>query len=138
MKRLTLSAVTMLIVSIAPVSAADFVVVANSAVSANEIGAEDLKLVFLGSKTQVAGSAVEPVLASSGAAHEAFLSSAVGKSDSALRNHFKTLTFTGKGSMPKSLGSDAAIVQYVAKTKGAIGYVSPGAATGDVKKLAIK
>jgi ABC-type phosphate transport system substrate-binding protein len=119
--------------------AADVVIVANPSVRASSASAEELKLVFLGSKTSLSdGSAVEPVLAQSGAAHEAFLKTYVGKSDPALRNHFKGLVFTGKGSMPRSFASDAEIVAYVAKTKGAIGYVeSPPTAPG-VKQLAIK
>jgi ABC-type phosphate transport system substrate-binding protein len=48
------------------------------------------------------------------------------------------LVFTGKGSMPKSLASDADIVAYVTKTKGAIGYVSAAASVGGAKKLTIK
>ena len=67
---------------------------------------------------------MEPVLAESGAAHDEFLKDVVGKSGPALKNHLKTLVFTGKGSMPKSFASEADIVKYVAKTPGAIGYVS--------------
>jgi ABC-type phosphate transport system substrate-binding protein len=120
-----------------PAAAADLVVIANPSVSASDISADDLKLIFLGSKTSFGGSNVEPVLADAGAAHEEFLKSYLSKSDSALRNHFKSLVFTGKGSMPKSFNSDAAIVAYIAKTKGAIGYVAEGAA-GSAKKLAVK
>jgi hypothetical protein len=45
--------------------------------------------------------------------------------------------FTGKGSMPKSFASDAEILKYVAKTPGAIGYVSAGADAAGVKKIAV-
>jgi len=61
----------------------------------------------------------------------------LGKSDQALRNYFKTLVFTGKGSMPKSFPSDAEIIKYVAKTPGAIGYVSASTDAAGVKKIAI-
>ena len=40
--------------------------------------------------------------------------------------------------MPKSLASEAAVVAYVAQTKGAIGYVSSAAATAGVKTLEVK
>jgi TonB family protein len=39
--------------------------------------------------------------------------------------------------MPKQLGSDAEVVAYVARTKGAIGYVSAEAIGEDVKTLTI-
>ena len=120
------------------VTAADVVVVANPSVAASEVSAADLKEIFLGAKTSVGGSDVQPVLAETGAAHEEFLKSYVGRSEQALKNHFKSLVFTGKGSMPKAFGSDAEIVKYVAATKGAIGYVSAGAEGAGVKKIAVK
>ena len=121
----------------APVFASDVQLIANSSVS-SELTAADVKEIFLGTKNAVGGGSVEPVLANGGAAHEAFLKEFVGKSDSALRNHFKTLVFTGKGSMPKSFASDAEVVKYVAATKGAIGYVSSGADAAGVKKVTVK
>jgi TonB family protein len=39
--------------------------------------------------------------------------------------------------MPKALGSDAEVVAYVARTRGAIGYVSSAASVEGVKTLAI-
>ena len=92
---------------------------------------DELKNVFLGNTSSLSdGSKVEPVLAESGAAHDEFLKDVVGKSAPALKNHLKTLVFTGKGSMPKSFASEADIVKYVAKTPGAIGYVSAGGGRG--------
>jgi ABC-type phosphate transport system substrate-binding protein len=118
--------------------AADVQVIANPSVKASAVSADDLKNVFLGSKKSLAdGSEVEPVLAKAGAAHDAFLKDVIGKSESAFKNQLKTLVFTGKGSMPKSFDSDAEIVKYVAKTPGAIGYVSAGADTAGVKKVAV-
>jgi ABC-type phosphate transport system substrate-binding protein len=120
------------------VTAADVQIIANASVAAVELSAADVKEIFLGTKTSVAGSDVAPVLASGGAAHEAFLATYLGKSDQGLRNHFKTLVFTGKGSMPKSLTSDAEIVKYVAGTRGAIGYISGSADAGAAKKISVR
>jgi hypothetical protein len=118
--------------------AADVQVVANVSVGASAVSAKDLKDVFLGAKTTLSdGTAVEPVLAEGGPAHDAFLKDYVGKSDTALRTYLKSQVFTGKGSMPKSFSSDADIVKYVAKTKGAIAYVSSSTDTAGVKKLAV-
>jgi ABC-type phosphate transport system substrate-binding protein len=129
----------LLFVFVAAACASDVVVVANPSVKASEVSQEELKLVFLGTKTSLAdGSAVEPVLAQSGPAHDSFLKTYVGKSDPALRNHFKSLVFTGKGSMPKSFASDADIVAHVAKTKGAIGYLAAAPANPGVKRLTVK
>jgi ABC-type phosphate transport system substrate-binding protein len=40
--------------------------------------------------------------------------------------------------MPKTLAADAEVVAYVAKTRGAIGYVSAAASTAGVKTLDVK
>ena len=120
----------------APVSAADVQVIGHPAVPA-ELAATDVKDIFLGAKTAVGGTPVEPVL-SSAATHEAFLKTYVGKSDQGFRNHLKSLVFTGKGSMPKSFASDAEVIKYVAATKGAIGYVTAGADAAGVKKIQVR
>lgn len=119
-----------------PVTASDVQVIANPSVGAAEVTADDLKEIFLGAKTSLGGGAVEPVLG--GGAHDAFLKAYVGKSDTGLKNHFKSMVFTGKGAMPKSFATDAEVVKYVAATKGAIGYVSGTADTGAAKKIAVK
>jgi ABC-type phosphate transport system substrate-binding protein len=137
---LTSAMAASLVAAIVPTAtaAAGVQVVANSSVKAASVSNDDLKAVFLGTKKSLPdGSNVEPVLAESGAAHDAFLKDVLGKSDQALRNYFKTLVFTGKGSMPKSFASDAEIIKYVAKTPGAIGYVSASADAAGVKKIAV-
>ena len=84
------------------------------------------------------GSHVEPALKRAGPTHEAFVKEYLGKTDAALQTYYRSLVFTGKASMPKTLGADAEVVAYVAKTKGAIGYVSAGASTAGVKTLEVK
>jgi ABC-type phosphate transport system substrate-binding protein len=115
-------------------SAADVKIIANSSVGASSISAEELKGVFLVTKTPLSdGSHMEPVLEKTGPVHEAFLKEYVGKSDSALETCYRGLVFTGNASMPKTLAADAEVVAYVAKTKGAIGYVGADAGTEGVK-----
>jgi hypothetical protein len=120
-------------------AAGDVRIVANPSIGAGAVSADEIKGVFLATKTTLSdGSHVEPVLAKGGAAHEAFLKEYVGKTDSALQTYYRSLVFTGKASMPKILASDAEVVAYVSKTKGAIGYVSAGAAVAGVKTLDVK
>ncbi len=120
-------------------SAAEIKVIANPSVGAAAISADELKGVFLATKTTLGdGSRVEPVLAKGGATHAAFLQAYVGKTAPGLETYYRSLVFTGKGSMPKVAASDADIVALVAKTKGAIGYVSGGAETAGVKVLQVK
>ena len=119
--------------------AADLKVIANPSVGVSSVSASDLKDVFLITRTSLSdGSHVEPVLESGGPVHEAFVKEYLGKSDSALQTYYRSLVFTGKASMPKTLHTDADVVAYVAKTKGAIGYVSAATSTSGVKTVEVK
>ena len=128
-----------LILGAVSAQAAGVKVIANPSVTANSVSAEELRNVFLQTSSSLSdGSHVQPVLAKGGAAHQAFLKEYLGKSESALQMYYRSLVFTGKASMPKEVASDAEIVAYVAKTKGAIGYVSADAGTTGVKTLVVK
>ena len=118
---------------------ADVKVIANASVGASSVSADEIKGVVLATKTSLSdGSHVVPVLEKGGPAHEAFLKEYLGKTDSALQTYYRSLVFTGKASMPKMLAADAEVVAYVAKTKGAIGYVSADTSAEGVKTLEVK
>ncbi len=120
-------------------AAQDVVVIVNNGVKATAASNDDVRGVFTGEKSSLGdGSHVTPVTLKSGAAHEAFLKVYVGKGDAAYRTGWRSLVFTGQGSMPKTFDSEAAMVEYVASTPGAIGYVSKETGHEKVKTLSIK
>jgi len=134
-----LMAVAVIALASVPALAGGAKVIANPSVKADSVSADELKSVFLEESSSLKdGSHVEPVLAKGGSAHDAFLQDYLGKSDAALQTYYRSLVFTGKGSMPKTVSSDAEVVAYVAKTKGAIGYVSSGTSAEGVKTLEVK
>lgn len=115
------------------------VVIANNSVKSAEISKGDLRDVFNGASTSLKdGSHVTPVLLKGGATHDSFLSEYVGKSDTAFRAGWRSLVFSGQASMPKSLDSEAAMVDYVAHTAGAIGYINKSTAHEGVKVLTVR
>jgi hypothetical protein len=119
--------------------AADFKMIANSSVGASSVSADEIKAVFLQEKNSLSdGSRVVPVLAKGGTAHETFVKQYLGKTEDALMTYYRSMVFTGKGLMPKTLASDAEVLAYVAKTKGAIGYISSSAGAEGVKVLEVK
>jgi hypothetical protein len=123
----------------ATAAAADIEIIASPGVGASSVSADELKGVFLGTRTTLSdGSHVEPVLLKSGAVHEAFVKEYLGKSDSALETYYRSMVFSGKGSMPKVLASEEDVVAYVEKSKNAIGYVSAAAKTTSAKVLTVK
>lgn len=117
--------------------AEDIKIIANPSVTVDTISEADVKRVFL-EKSSLGGAHVEPVLEKNGPVHMAFVKQYLGLSDDDLQNYYRTLVFTGKGFMPKSLGTDAEVVAHVARTRGAIGYVSSSASAEGVKTLAME
>jgi ABC-type phosphate transport system substrate-binding protein len=118
--------------------AQDVVLVANKGVRISEIKNADLRAIFRGEKTRFAdGSHALPVTLKGGAVHEVFLTKHVGESPDEFRAQWRKAVFTGQGSMPKAFGSEASLIEYVATTPGALGYVSRFSATDNVKSIAV-
>lgn len=112
-------------------------IIANPSVKADSISAHELKSLYLEEKSSLNGTRVEPVIEKRGPAHEAFLRDYLGQTDDELQRYYQTLVFTGKGLMPKTVSSDADVVAYVAKTRGAIGYVGTSTSVEGVRTLSI-
>jgi ABC-type phosphate transport system substrate-binding protein len=114
-------------------------VIANLSVTVSSVSADELRNIFLVTKTSLnGGSPLEPVISSGGPIHQAFLKQYLGKTDAALKTYYRSLVFTGKAFMPKMLGSDAEVAAYVAKTKGAIGYVNADASAPGAKTITVR
>jgi hypothetical protein len=130
----------LLLVSLGSWSAAraqDVVVVANQGVHISEITDADLRAIFMGTRTRFAdGSHAVPVTLKGGPAHEVFLKNHLGESPEEFRAQWRKQIFTGQGAMPKAFDSESALIEYVASTPGAIGYVSRTPSPDKVKSLA--
>jgi hypothetical protein len=117
--------------------AQDIVVVANKGVQISEISDADLRAIFMGTRTRFAdGSHAVPVTLKGGPAHEVFLKNHVGESPEEFRTQWRKQIFTGLGAMPKAFESESALIEYVAGTPGAVGYVSRLSSQDRVKSLA--
>jgi TonB family protein len=113
-------------------------VIANAAIRSASISDSELRSVFLlQRKTLKDGTAVEPVLQKRGPVHDAFCKHFLSRDGEEIGIYYDGIVFTGKGSMPKQLNSDADVLNYVARTPGAIGYVSSSASADGVKVLMI-
>jgi ABC-type phosphate transport system substrate-binding protein len=118
---------------------AQVLVIANPGVKASDVSKDDLREVFTGNATTLKdGSRVVPILLKAGTTHEEFLQAYIGKSDTAYRAGWRSLVFSGQASMPKSLETDAAVVDFVAHNNGAIGYIGKASPHEGVKVLAVK
>jgi hypothetical protein len=118
-------------------SAQDVVLVANKGVQISEISNADLRAIFMGTRTRFAdGSRAVPVILKGGPAHEVFLKNHVGEGPEEFRSRWRKVVFTGQGAMPKAFDSESALIEYVAATPGAVGYVSQISSQNRVKLLA--
>jgi hypothetical protein len=119
--------------------AQDVVLVANKGVQISEITDAELRGIFLGTKTRFSdGSHAVPVTLKGGAVHEVFLKNHLGEGPEEFRSQWRKMVFTGEGAMPKTFDSEAALLDYVAATPGAVGYVSRFSPHNGVKLLAVK
>lgn len=140
MRRLAWAAVVLSGFASMQSAGADLAVIANPSMKLTEISAGELRDVFLGTKTALRDAGqVQPVLKKAGPELTEFSTAYLGKTPSALLTYYRSLVFTGRWSMPVSLTSDEEVIAYVARTKGAIGFVhTAAAASSSVKTLKVK
>jgi hypothetical protein len=93
--------------------------------------------IFLGkAKSFPGGGAATPVDQAEGAAvTDEFNDKVLSRSASQLKAYWSKLVFTGKGTPPKKLDSDAAVIDMVSKNPDMIGYIQ-GDGGGAVKVVA--
>lgn len=121
------------------IQAAEIKIIVNANVKVSALSLEQLQRVFLLKSTSLPdGTRVEPVLSTAVPAYRLFLAHCIRKSDAALNTYYRSLVFTGKALMPKTLQSDSEVIAYVSRTNGAVGYVNATTNTDGLKSLTIK
>lgn len=119
-------------------SAGDVLLIANKDVPVSSLSGNDIKSVFLGKKTRWENEQkIHFVISDIDDVHHKFLQTYIKRTPAQYSRYWKKLVFTGKGRKPKSFKTDQGVVGYVARTSGAIGYVSADAVTEDVKVLGV-
>ena len=116
-------------------------IIVNPKLNVKDMTKKDLTGIFLGKKTQWPDkTAIVFVMLKGGTVHKQFLKDYVGKTESQFKTYWKKQVFTGKAKMPKDFKTEKAMIAYIAKTKGAIGYVGIKAMTGQdkIKQLPVK
>jgi ABC-type phosphate transport system substrate-binding protein len=114
-------------------AAADFKVVVNSANPTQSFSAQALERLFLKKDTRwESGDPVEPVDQSAKAPVRAVFSSSVHRKDvGAVKSYWQQQIFSGRGTPPPEMSSDAEVLAFVRSHPGAVGYVASGTAVGD-------
>jgi ABC-type phosphate transport system substrate-binding protein len=140
LKRLLFAALLLLAVT-SSAMAAGFQVIVNADNPATSISSQNAQDFFLGkSKKWSDGTAAVPVDQLEKSAVRAEFSQAVLKKKvEAVKSYWLTIIFSGRGTPPVELKTDAAVLEAVRKDRGAIGYVAADAPLGaGVKAITVK
>lgn len=69
---------------------------------------------------------------------EAFSSAVLGRTVAAVKSYWQQRIFAGRGVPPPELESDEAVIAYVTRNRGGIGYVSASSDLGTAKPIVIQ
>lgn len=118
---------------------ADIYIIANRSVPVDEIRVQEIKEIFLGLNTTWNDKLlIKPMVLSLDPMYSEFLEKYAKKSKSQYKYWWRNMVFTGRGLLPKYRKTEENIIQIVAKTEGAIGFVSSAINNENVKTLSVK
>jgi len=104
--------------------------------NASALDKKAISKIFLGkSKKFPGGSQAVPLNQESGDLSAEFTKKVLGKSESQMKAYWSKLLFTGKGQAPKSVKSDAEVIDMVSKNPTMIGYVDDASINDTVKVI---
>lgn len=114
-------------------------VVVNNEVELEALDAESLERIYLGKKTLwESGQRITPALVTeSSDISKAFLEEILQKSIPQYRAYWKKRLFSGGGTVPKTFRNSKEVIEFVARTPGAIGVVESAPRDGSVKVLQV-
>lgn len=120
--------------------AAEFRVIVDPGSAATSATRELIAEAFLKTKTRWPdGEPIRPVdQGPESPARKAFSQGVLKRTVAAVRSYWQQRIFSGREVPPPELDSDDAVVRYVTEHRGAIGYVSASAKTGDTKVVAVQ
>jgi ABC-type phosphate transport system substrate-binding protein len=124
-----------LLLSSAIVHSEPVVVVVSATSPVSKLDKEQVANLFLGkSSSYPDGSAAVPIEQTDATpAHEEFHKSITEKSASQLKSYWSKMIFSGKGTAPKEVSSNAELLKLLAGNPAMIGYVDKNAADKSVK-----
>lgn len=103
------------------------------------LSTDDAKAILLGNKVRWSGGGgIQLAVLTTGPAHDKVMADFAQRSADQFDKYWKKQVFTGKGVMPRQFADEAALIEYVAATPGALGYVSAAAVNDRVKRVELR
>lgn len=116
-------------------------IIINPGTQVSELDKKEIRDIYTGVKKiwDADGKVIIAILEGS-ELHEQFLKEYVNKTPIQFRNFWREKVFTGEGENPKSFKTEESLIDFVANTRGAIGYIStpPDKAVTIVKTVWLK
>lgn len=104
---------------------AEILIISNKSVPDTSLTDDYVRDIFLGKRGHWSdNSTIHVFVVKEQDIHEKFLEQYVHKSVNQWRTYWKRMVFTGRGLPPKSINTEAELIDQISKTEGAIGYVS--------------
>ena len=136
MLKKVLLALALMIGCSAGLASAEIKIIANTNVTETTVSGKTVEDIFLGKVVQWRDNAViHVVTVKDPKIHHAFLDQYLKKSEAQWNAYWKRLVFTGTGTPPEQAETQQALLEYVAKTKGAVGYMEAEPLTIDTAKI---
>jgi ABC-type phosphate transport system substrate-binding protein len=124
MKKVVAGILTVMI-ALSSTAFADILVIANRDVPEDTLSIKEIQEIFLGKRVQWRdNSRIRFTTVGDAEVHRMFLKQYVNLSESDWKIYWKRMVFTGRGMPPETIATEAELIDFVAKTKGAVGYLS--------------
>ena len=105
-------------------SYAEGVLVTHPGSSVASLGAEEVKDMFLGKKTDLGGQKIILLVLKGSEASDPFFKQYLNKTASQFMNFWKQQVFSGNGKLPKTLDTESDLVSFVSSNPGSLACVS--------------
>ncbi len=128
----------LLLTNMAPAIAGDILIIAHPDVQSDSLEFTTVADIYKDRKTKWDnGDTIRVVMLKKGATHDTFVRDIVGTTPAKLKKLWKKVVFTGAGTPPKILKKEADLIEFVAETEGAIGYIDSSTSHEGVKEISI-
>jgi len=124
----------LLLVVAASTASAGVVVVVSAKSDVTKLDKAQVSQLFLNKASSFpGGGTAAPVDQAAGAGRNEFYTKVASKDAAQMKAYWAQLTFTGKGTQPKQLGSGGDVKKFVAGSTSAIGYIDAGEVDASVR-----
>ncbi len=114
-------------------------IITNPSVKETTLSSSDIRDIFLGKKKKWSDNTkIHIVVADDDNLHASFLETYIHRTSNQFQAYWKNMVFTGKGAYPKTLKTTREIMDYIARTRGAVGYIKAGSPAIDVNTISVE